>query len=279
MKKLITAAIIFVFIFNKEAYSLDALRSQLIFAKSNHDILTELGIKDLDSDTITGAHIKTWCREHRLFSHLPPQNLTSYLNWHPYEEYVRSSRDHRKLHEVENYIMDYGLELYITENNPGYQQLVYWMNSLKAAYNHHRAEAKEIRGEFKAEFVDYLNGRAGPHVHTIHRGKNNISPFEWAAQGRFFWQIHENRHGLLFGRIEISGKAIGDLPIIPVDEKGRVDESLIQWMFQKESIPPLKYYQAKKVSLKELLGPKKEHNIKSLHLQLDFDFGETATGL
>ena len=276
MKKLIAIVITFMLIFDGTGY---CLRPPLICARLEESILKKLGIKDLNSDRIGGLQIKTWLKEHRLFSHLPPQKITSYLNHDAYEDWVRSSRDHRKLHEVEQYILDYGLELYIAEINPGYQQLVHWMHSLKDTYDRNKAGAEERGKEFKARFVDYLNGRAGPHVHTIRRGNNNISPFEWAAQGRFFWQIHENRHGLLFGKIEISGKTIGDLPIIPVDKKGRLDESLIQWMFQRASIPPLKYYQAKKVSLKELLGPKKEHNIKSLHLQLDFDFGETATGL
>ncbi|MCX5692329.1 MAG: hypothetical protein NTX47_01380 [Candidatus Omnitrophica bacterium] len=276
MKKLITAAIIFVFIFNKEAYSLNTLRPQLIFAKSNHDILIKLGIKDLDSDTIAGVHIKTWLSEHKLFSHMPPLSMSSYLNREEYDKYISDVRRDRKLNETKNYILNYAIGLYETEQNPDYQKLLAWVVSLEGAFKETKAVADGEGKTFKAKFVDYLTGRAGPHMPRLGH-ERSISPLEWAAQGRFFWQVHEKRHGFLFGKIDISGKAIGDLPIIPVDENGRLDEDLIQWMFQKESIPPFEYYQAKKISLRELLEPQKEHNIKSL--QLNFDFGETATDL
>jgi hypothetical protein len=275
MKKLIAIVITLIFIFEGTGH---CLRPQLIFSKPNNGILLKLGIKDLDSYHIAGVHIKTWCREHRLFSHKPPHKINSYINWDAYEEYIRRSRNQRKLNEVKQYIFNYGRTLYGTEDNPGYQKLVNWLNSLERTYKQEKARAKEERREFNAEFVDYLTGRAGPHVHRIQRGENNISPLEWVAQGRFFWQVHERRHGLLFGKINISDKAIGDLPLFPVDDKGRLDENLIQWMFQKDSIPPLEYYQAKKVSLRELLEPTKENDIV-WPVQLELNFSEIADSL
>ena len=241
-------------------------------------VLKSLGIKDLDSDYIKGVYIKTWCREHRIFSHMPPLRITTYLNWDDYRDFINKARVHRRLNEVKKYILSYGIELYQAEDDPGYQKLIDWLNSLERTCKQEKVRAKEEERDFKAKFVDYLTGRAGPHIATISRLMNNISPLEWAAQGRFFWQVHERRHGLLFGEIDISGKSIGDLPLFPVDDKGRLDQGLIQWMFQKDNIPPLEYYQAKKVSLRELLAPKKENETAG-PVQLELNFSEIAGSL
>lgn len=284
----------FIFIFGSVGYSAPgryALRLPLVFQKeelrqiklaSNNEleklegILNRLGIEDINSSHIAGVQITTWLREHRLFSCRPPISIASYLNWDDYYSFIKSARD-RKFNEVRRYILNYGIELYQSEVNPGYQRLVSWLNSLKEAFARDKSRARQEGVKFKAKFVDYLNGRAGPHIERISIPRNNISPLEWAAQGKFFWQVHETRHGFLFGRIDISGRRIGDLPIFPLDGKGALDENMIQWMFQRDSIPPLEYYKANKVSLRELLRPKKEDDTSPV--QLEFDFRDIGTSI
>jgi len=65
--------------------------------------------------------------------------------------------------------------------------------------------------------------------------------------------LEKQRHtGKLFAAIDLTGMRLIDMPIWPVDERGNILEDLLDWMSSKNRAPPLDYYNAKKISLRQL---------------------------
>ena len=97
--------------------------------------------------------------------------------------------------------------------------------------------------------------------------------FDLALRGEFLITDRETRAGKLFGKIDISAKSFEDWPLWPVDENGKIQEKLLEWLIKKTD-PPAAYYMAKKtVSIAELrkmgklASPQQTKNTDSLAAQ------------
>ncbi|MDP2921485.1 MAG: class I SAM-dependent methyltransferase [Candidatus Omnitrophota bacterium] len=235
------------------------------------DVVKMLKIKNLDDDRIGNLLINTWLKRRKLFLDYPHPdvNIKELDINSSYKRFIEFCQNgcNRNLHFVQSYILRHAIKLYGNVDHEGYQQLIKWMDELKTQFDEKKERTERSGRLFKYHYVDYLTGRAGPHAHVEQieiEGKGQErkdiggdSPLEWAAQGGFFWKrIGQERKELLFGTINILGMAVGDLPIIPVDEQGRIREDLIKWMAKEDAIPPAEYYTARHVSLRQLLETK-----------------------
>jgi hypothetical protein len=190
-----------------------------------------LGFKDeLDGKTIFGKDFPAWAKEHHLFNAYHPATYIK-LDWEQkdYDNFMRSAR-YWSLKEVQNYIMGYACKT-------GHEEHVQeWVDNMKKS-----AREKNVKQ------VRFLTGRKGP--------------LAWAARGVMFSKDREERAGKLFNKFDLSGMALKDLPVWPLDADGNLDETLISWMKTRNATPPEKYYSAKKATLAELI--EKENELKN----------------
>ena len=266
MKKLIAIIITLIFIFEGTGYSQSGLMLRPAMVLSNEamrqaarerfaqKVMTDLGIKDLNSDHIRGVLIETYLKRHQLFLSSRFMSLDYASDSELYEPFIMKQRAKRRLKSVKQYVLTYAMELY-GAGTPKYIRALHWIRRLEERFKTDKKHADENKRKFRHKFVDYLTGMAGPHMDRSGK-KKSYSPLEWAARGMFFEQIHEQRKGLLFGKYNIAGLDAGELRIFPVDENGRLREDLMQWMFTEKDPPPIDYYnlRVKKVSLRELIG-------------------------
>ncbi|MDP2911940.1 MAG: hypothetical protein Q8N76_06390 [Candidatus Omnitrophota bacterium] len=266
MKKLIAIVISLIFIFESTGYCHSAATLRPAMVLSNEamrqaarerfaqKVMTDLGIKDLNSDHIRGVLTETYLKRHQLFLSSRFMSLDYASDSELYEPFIMKQRAKRRLKSVKQYVLTYAMELY-GAGTPKYIRALHWIRRLEERFKTDKKHADENKRKFRHKFVDYLTGKAGPHMDRSGK-KKSYSPLEWAARGMFFEQIHEQRKGLLFGKYNIAGLDAGELRIFPVDENGRLREDLIQWMFTEKDPPPIEYYnlRVKKVSLRELLG-------------------------
>ncbi|MFA5338319.1 MAG: hypothetical protein WC330_08290, partial [Candidatus Omnitrophota bacterium] len=99
-----------------------------------------------------------------------------------------------------------------------------------------------------------LAGKIGPYQipqPIVDRGVN-ASPLGWILEEYSSDLREQEKRGRLFGKIDITEKALGDLPLWPVDEDGRFRKDLIGWILEPGRAPPLDYYTAEKLSLRQL---------------------------
>jgi uncharacterized protein with ATP-grasp and redox domains/acetyltransferase-like isoleucine patch superfamily enzyme/signal transduction histidine kinase len=157
--------------------------------------------------------------------------------------------------DVKEWLRKYGLFY----SEPPSRNLYEEKEARRFASNIYKLKVSEIREELlkfaksikqEKEIRGRLKGR---------RTKGSLYPLiMWMAKIKFVTQERQKREGKLFAKIDITGMKLIDLPIWPIDKEGNILEDLIKWMAIQNKSPPFEYYQAKKVSLRQLLGEKSD---------------------